>query len=76
MINKYHIIDYIDPIDLDEWWKDGNALVAEYFQLLRTTLKYVVDKLNQKATHSNMISFCVKVLDSYKRQGGLKTNPS
>ncbi|KAF7722944.1 hypothetical protein EC973_002576 [Apophysomyces ossiformis] len=62
---SFRTTDYAAPSNFNEWVpkpKNGCSLKEDYRNLLMATLKYAIDKLNQKAIYSNMISFCAKVL--------------
>lgn len=56
----------------DEWYAsverstlDTRSQLDEYKRLLVSTLRYSIDKLNNKAIYSNMISFCAKILGNH-----------
>lgn len=60
-------IEFLGPFNMSQWYKNADikkkpSLLDTYRQLLKMTLRYAVDRLNQKAIYSNMISFCAKVL--------------
>jgi hypothetical protein len=66
-----------DQTDLtfDEWYSsvERSTLATrsqsdEYKRLLVSTIRYSIDKLNNKAIYSNMISFCAKILGNHSHQ--------
>lgn len=70
--------DFVGSPTYSQWHKHDKiphtSSVDDYRNLLSTTLNYAINKLNQKAIYSNMISFCATVLAvSYFKIPGLAT---
>ncbi|KAL0093807.1 hypothetical protein F4703DRAFT_1831751 [Phycomyces blakesleeanus] len=74
--NEFVDYDHTEPFTYDQWVSTisengtkyqfcdtrSKSLIGEYRHMLNTTLKYAIEKMNQKALYSDIIVFCAKVL--------------
>ncbi|EPB87912.1 hypothetical protein HMPREF1544_05319 [Mucor circinelloides 1006PhL] len=62
-LNEFLEFDFAGPFQYTEWLQfQEHSLVKEYRRLLVASLRLAIEKLNQKAIYSNIISFSAKVL--------------
>ena len=63
MINYTDRIGPIPQVDTTDTYMDIPIdTIITYRSALMSTLRYAIDRLNQKGVYSNVISFCARVL--------------